>query len=85
MESTWGSSCIEDGTLSLVNEQECRDAARELNKKYQNTVNRAFYPSGCFFGNRGATYWNLHKTGKKHSSRGAICKTSGRKFLYHFR
>lgn len=76
LQSAFGSGCIEDGNLPLVNEQECREAAISSNKNFRVTVNDAEYPSGCYFYANGKTYWNLHTTGKKRSDRAEICTKS---------
>ena len=82
LQSAFGSGCIEEGNLPLVNEQECREAAISLNKNFKFTVNDAEYPSGCYFYANGQTYWNLHTTGKKRSDRAEICTKSGRNNHY---
>ena len=79
IQSALGSSCVEVGEIRLVNEQECREAARSLNKNFRKTVHGADYPSGCYYRpdtqNVGFNeYLDVSSTHPENSENGGLCK-----------
>ena len=67
------SDCSDVGGQSLPDEASCKEAAKELGKKYMFPVNEIGSPKACITNAYDSVFWNKHETGVKSISRKAIC------------
>ena len=72
-----GIICEDIGKEILDEEDECRQAAKELDGTFKGEWNRRISPKGCFWRYENV-YWNNHLSGKGGISSRAICKRSGK-------
>ena len=63
-----------DGGKVIKDKETCEQAAKSLGFKYQGTLSRSYFPSGCFWAN-GANFveFNKHANGQKASDKRPIC------------
>ena len=79
------SDCSDVGGQTLPNEAACREAAKELERKFLFSNAWSDYPKGCIYDGNKLVFWNKHGTGAKSKERKAICSGRYSSILCQFR
>ena len=80
METEYGSICTDIEKNPVVDEDECKKAAKSLGKTFFGEEEDKNYPRGCYIIDNDV-YWNVHKTGMKEPNSAEICRKQGSNFL----
>ena len=70
----YGETCSEISLNSIVEENECKQAAEYLGRTYQGHDENSDYPTGCYAHGIYNVYLNKHELGTGNAKAKSICK-----------